>query len=321
MAKSSPKKGGHLGHRDLQRTELARKFIAGEQLSSATVRKIYQSAEGDPSFHKTYKRDREALEAEGLHLIEIRSGTAKGFKLDEETSLTSVPSSKDEDFTVLGIMMRPLVEDPSTPNPYALGSAIARMALSSCGGPAPAKAEQLNCKPDVLHACAEAMQSRKPLAIKYESLGDQAPDWRVLRPYGIFTLEGNVYVVGERTKQNEPDAMRTYNLSRAREVRVEVDSPTYQVPRDFTLSNWPLKPFEIGRGKDATIYARRGDVDKLKANAPKRGKVTTKQGGAALWQGPVSNNRAAASWCIENGFLPLEPEELVSEWQTLLKEA
>lgn len=320
MAKSSPKKGVLLGHRDRQRTGIAHKLIGGKKLDSNEMRRLFYDDVANSSFHRTYKRDREALEAEGLILTEIRSGTSKAFALADDVLVGGVTKSQDESFVALGTMMRPLVEDSMTPDQYALGSAIARIALSTCGGPAPAESTELNCDPDVLHACAAAMQLRKPVTISYKSLEDEAAGDRVLRPYGIFTLEGNVYVVGERSKDGAPDAVRTYNLSRADEVQIRQDAPTYQIPDGFDLSDWPLKPFEIGAGVPVTIYACRDEAASLKANAPKRGEVITKQGGAAEWHGLASDLRAAASWCIQYGFLPLEPEQFVSEWQSLLEE-
>lgn len=320
MAKSSPKKGVQLGHRDRQRTGLAHRLIGGSKLNSEEIRQLFYGDVTNSSFHRTYKRDREALEAEGLFLTETRSGTAKAFGLADDVLVEGVTKSQDESFVALGTMMRPLVEDSSTPDQYALGSAIARIALSTCGGPAPAESTELNCDPEVLRTCAAAMQMRKPVTISYKSLEDQAPDDRVLRPYGIFTLEGNVYVIGERSKDGQADAVRTYNLSRADEVQVQKDAPTYRIPDGFDLSDWPLKPFEIGRGVPVVIYACRDEAAELKANAPKRGEVITKQGGAAEWHGPASDLRAAASWCVQYGFLPLEPEQFVSEWQSLLEE-
>lgn len=320
MAKSSPKKGAQLGHRDRQRTGLAHKLIGGKRLDSEDIRQLFYDDVASSSFHRTYKRDREALEAEGLILTETRSGTAKAFGLAGDVLVEGVTKSQDESFVALGTMMRPLVEDSSTPDQYALGSAITRIALSTCGGPAPAESTKLNCDPEVLHTCATAMQQRKPVIISYKSLEDQAADDRILRPYGIFTLEGNVYVIGERSKDGEADAVRTYNLSRADRAQIRQDAPTYQIPEGFDLSDWPLKPFEIGGGVPVTVYACRDKASALKANAPKRGKVITKQGGAAEWHGIASDLRAAASWCVQYGFLPLEPEQFVSEWQSLLEE-
>ena len=322
MAKSSPTKGGHLGHRDLKRTCLALDLMAGKRMSGATVNQRYYAELAEGSFHKTFKRDRKELESEGLHLEVESQGTAKEYWLSREKSLADVPESSEDEFKAVATMLRPLAESPSTPNREALGFAIPRIALSTCAGAGASAGAACGCDPEILRAVAEGLKRRLPLRVLYKALADGEPAWRELRAYGLFTLMGQTYVVGSRSREGEGDAMRTYNLSRAEKVEIDEGAQTYQVPSDFNVSDWQLLPFEIGGDYvRATIYARHQQKDTLVAIAPKTGSLTVKQGGAAEWQGIVRNIPAAASWCVSEGFLPLSPPELVSAWQELLEEA
>ncbi len=322
MAKSSPTKGGHLGHRDLQRTCLALDLMAGKRVSGATIQQRYYAEVSESSFHKTFKRDLAELEAEGIYLEVERQGTAKEYWLDREASLAQVPEGTEGELKAVATMLRPLAESPSTPNRAALGFSIPRVALSTCAGAGASTPTSCGCDPEILRAVAEGLKRRLPVRILYKALADGRPAWRELRTYGLFTLMGQTYVVGSRSREGAEDAMRTYNLSRAEKVEIDEGSSTYQVPSDFNVSDWQLLPFEIGPDYAlATIYARHQQKDTLVSIAPKTGELTVKQGGAAEWRGTVRNIPAAASWCVSEGFLPLDPPELVSAWQELLEEA
>ena len=322
MANSSPTKGGHLGHRDLQRTCLALDLMAGKRVSGAAVREHYYAEVSASSLHKTFKRDLDELEAEGIHLEFERQGTAKEYWLDRESSLAQVPDGAESELKAVATMLRPLVESPSTPNRAALGFAIPRIALSTCADAGASTPASCGCDPEILRTVAEGLKKRLPMRILYKALADGKPTWRELRAYGLFTLMGQTYVVGLRSRAGADDAMRTYNLSRAEKVEINEAAGTYQVPADFNVSDWQLLPFEIGDDFAlATIYARHQQKDALVSLAPKSGELTVKQGGAGEWRGVVRNVQAAASWCVSEGFLPLDPPELVSAWQELLEEA
>ncbi len=333
--KKPSRKGVPLGHRDINRTRFAVDLINGpnKKFSSTELQERYFTDVKDSSFHKTFTRDTPKLEESGVYLTKSRQGTAREYSLDRERSLATRTTETDEILFELATLMRPLVSDPSTADAKELGFAIPRIALSTCSGPAASALPELEDNPEarnVLDKVNEARRQHRPLKLMYQPAGAGEPSERVVCPYGIFTYNGAIYLVGLRRKEGSESKIRTYRLSRASSPEVLKDADVYQIPSGFSAQDRIFKPFEVGEdNKDgrrhAVVYARRGEADRLKNEAPKAGKLTTIQGGAARWTDTdgtvVRNFKALASWCVGHGFIPLEPQEVVGEWHSLLTNA
>lgn len=333
-SKKPSRKGVPLGHRDIHRTRFAVDLInsPNKSFSSTEIQGRYFADVTESSFHKTFSRDRPKLEEVGVYLTSSRRGTACERSLDRERSLEE-RANKDEILFELATLMRPLVSDPSTADAKELGFAIPRIAHSTCSGPAAATLPELEDNAetrDVLDKVNEARKQHRPLKLMYQPAGAGEPSERVVCPYGVFPYNGAIYLVGLRRKEGSESEIRTYRLSRASAPEILKDADAYQVPSDFSVFDRIFKPFEVGCDNEggrchAVVYARRGEADKLKKEAPKAGKLTTIQGGAAQWEDTdgtiVHNFEALASWCVGHGFIPLEPQEVVDEWRSLLADA
>lgn len=323
-----PRKGGsmrrntkdrHLGHRDALRARLALDLVDGSALTAQQVRGRYYAGVSASSFHKTFKRDRDALAAEGIHLIEEPLGTAKIWKLDRKRSLARLSAIADEEARVAATLLRPLVDNGGTSDRSELGCAVARIGRTVDNALLP-KTER-SCSRQVLSAVAEGLKTRRPCELAYTAAGEQAPRTRTLLTYGIFELGGNVYAVGLRRREGTPDALRTLNLGRASQALVRSDQSRYDIPPDFDVNDYRLLPFELGDEEPtlAQIYISRSCAAAFKEQARKRGRQHSKQGGAIDWAIEVRNTQACASWCVEVGALPISPRPLVSAWEQLLK--
>lgn len=365
MARQSSKKGQTLGHRDITRARVAFRFLdSSTALNTDYIYDhFYKGSVTKTSLHKTLKRDRDELASEGIYLVEEQDGTAKKWRLDEQRTRSdkilskrpAIPSDDellargftksdidklkiieeyeknlDDAACIYATLMRALLDDPQTTNPRDLGFAIARLALGTgrgTGGVAPQKAPSEGGRH--LSYFTKARYERKPIKMMYRAKADDAPIERVLKVYGLFTFQDGIYVVGSRSKKDEADSIRTFNLERVEgEPIILEDEPTYEIPADFSVDKYRKLPFEIGPGDsegrsiNVTFYFQRGVKESLPDRIKKRDSFKTHQGGSAeLTLDGVRDIDRAARWAITIGAIPLDPPELVSKWEELLEEA
>lgn len=306
--------------RDQVQCRLAVDLLSGEHLSSETVRRRYYQDLSDASFHKTFKRDRAALESEGIWTTERSRGVSKSWELDSGRSLADTGSLSAEDAVVAATLLRTAADDPAVPSHGILGEAVARIGLGPCSDPAQASRPAPEPSP-ALPAILDGMRLRRPVALTYQSLSDDAGARRVMQVWGLFSIGNATYAVGPRTKAGAEDAMRTYNLSRATSAKVLADEPTYDVPDDFRVSDWRLLPFEIGDDMvDATFHIPRMVMGGFRRAARRRGTVVANEDGSATWKICVRDVPACARWAVAEGIYPLEPRPVVSAWEGLLGE-
>ena len=253
-------------------------LMGGEHISSEAIRQRYYQDLSTSSFHKTFQRDRAALEAEGIHLVERTHGLAKTWTLDAKWTLADMTSVSAEDARVVAALLRLAASDPSVPHHGTLGEAVARIGLSSCAGPMQESQGSREPSP-TLATILEGIGRRKPVSIAYQSLTDDEPVRRTMCVWGLFSIGDTTYAVGPRTKAGAELAMRTYNLSRATSAEVLGREPSYEIPEDFRVSDWRLLPFEIG-------------IDRVPATFPSRPSP-----GFSSWRGaeaPCRPTRMAA---------------------------
>lgn len=312
-------KGRHLGHRDALRARLALDLVDGAALTAQQVTGRYYANVSASSFHKTFKRDRDALEAEGIYLVEEPVGTAKIWRLDRRRTIADLSATTDNEARVTATLLRPLIDDPTTANPSALGCAIARMgrdiADAGVGKTDP------GCNQQTLATVAQALQERRPCELAYTARDEAEPVFRLMLVYGLFELGGCTYVVGLRKRNGKDDAIRTLNLARASAAVIRDELERYDIPADFDIADYRLLPFEIGPEEpaEATLYVSRSCAAAFREQARRRGTQRPKQGGSIEWRGTVRNTPACAAWCTEVGAIPLKPQTLVDAWEQLLE--
>jgi proteasome accessory factor B len=89
--------------------------------------------------------------------------------------------------------------------------------------------------PRVFELAASSVARRKELRFTYRSMEKDVVAERRVRPYGVFYLGTNGYLVGHDL---ERDALRNFRLSRMRDVAVNAgrpNSPDFEVPESFDL--------------------------------------------------------------------------------------
>lgn len=323
MGHPSPTKGTSLGHRDYTRCCLALDFMGGAQISSETLMQRYYQGLSSESFHKTFKRDRQELEKEGLFLVEHKDGTQKRWSLDKERSLASIGDFDSVERRTVAILLRAYSNSPELGNTNNLGACIARIGQDSCAGLQQLPATKLLCKKDILQKVTESLALKKPLEIDYKSLRDERAVKRTLQPWGIFSLGKHVYVVGLRTLGGKTDAVRTLNLERIAKAKILKDEASYEIPSGFEVEDYRLMPFEIGAEDEQTavFHVDKSSIDEVKNAVRQRGHLEVLPNGNARWTIAIYDTLAAAQWAVEVGVIPKAPEALVKAWRALNKEA
>lgn len=294
-------------------------LMGGEHISSEAIRQRYYQDLSTSSFHKTFQRDRAALEAEGIHMVERTHGLAKTWTLDAKWTLADMTSVSAEDARVVAALLRLAASDPSVPHHGTLGEAVARIGLSSCAGPMQESQGSREPSP-TLATILEGIGRRKPVSIAYQSLTDDEPVRRTMCVWGLFSIGDTTYAVGPRTKAGAELAMRTYNLSRATSAEVLGREPSYEIPEDFRVSDWRLLPFEIGIDHvPATFHVPQQALSGFLQLARRRGTMSADADGGSRWEIVARDVKGCARWAIAAGIYPLAPASLVEAWESLLE--
>lgn len=307
--------------RDILRLRLALDFMSGATLTAQDIIGRYYSGVSPSSFHKTFKRDRDALAAEGVYLIESTHGTSKAWRLDRQRSCAQPDRQVDRLAQICALMLTPLLEDPEQPSRHELAHALARLGrtLGAGGG---RSLQHGSCNEEVLSAVSKALANRQPCDIVYKSKADARPKTRHVLPYGVFMLGEDVYLVCLRSVKGKPDALRTLNLARATRATLAGAPGSYSIPADFSIGDHRLLPFEIGDEdpQEVRLFAPTTRAAHLRDEVGARGAVIESERGGVEWTGTSRNLRLTASWCVKAGAIPLAPQGLVYLWTTCLEE-
>lgn len=315
-----------LGYRDEARLRMAYEFMEGGVFGASEIAGRHYQNVAPSSFHKTFKRDREKLEEQGIYLKESANGTAKYWSLDKERSLAKLDASGDEDARCVAVLLEAMADQVADEEGARLGQAAARIGRMSVDGIVPER-QGRECDPDVFAAVTDAWRNRTRCQMLYQSLSDEVAKWRTMSVYGLFEISPQVYAVGLRELEGEEPAMRTYRLDRVKGVRTIGEKGTYSVPEGFDISDWRLLPFEIpvkGHEEEpyeATMLVPRASRETFREQARRRGWSHNRQGGTIEWHIEVKDTKGAASWAVEVGAIPIVPRRLVDAWKSLLEEA
>lgn len=327
MVKRSSDKKRKLDYRDIKRTRLALRFLGEESLGTAQLKSegFYRDLK-QASLHRTFTRDRDALGKEGIRFASWKEGQSTYFRIDQSSLAGRFSSELDEFSRVVATLARGLLTEPGTSSPRALGSAIVRSSLSTGAGTGIRAATDPTCDQKTLACFEEGLSTGRAVTVVYQAKADAEPEERVFKTYGIFTLAGYTFVVGDRFKEGDGYAIRTYNLDRVKRAFIKSDAESYAVPSTFSLDDHRYLPYEIGEDEatqTARFYIPRSRVE----SAPnvtrnlEKGTAEKMRGGSVIWSCTIRNTQAAAEWAIENGLIPTEPASLVSAWKSIIEGA
>lgn len=323
MGRSSTMKGKNLGHREFKRMRLICDFLTHAQMSSEELQRKYYGDLSPESFHKTFKRDRDSLAKEGIYLVEHKLGPAKTWSLDKQASLAAAATLSQTERRSCALLLQAAQTNPKTTMQNDLGAAIARIGQFSLTAQGQLSAAPTTCDKEILATLSEALQTRTPVLVSYQSLTDTKPLSRTLYCYGMFSLGDTVYLVALRKLEGKEDALRTLNVGRMTKAVPLNNEPNYEIPADFSIADYRLLPFELGDEAPQTLklHIESSELEHFKACARQRGTFVCAKDGSATWTCSMRNTGVAVSWTIASGAFPLEPREIVDEWIRLEKEA
>lgn len=286
--------------------------------SSDVARGFYADLSAD-SFRKAFARDRAVLAACGLSVVEV--GRAEGetaWGIDERRSYAEGVELSAGEAGALEIACQGLLDDPTFPLAEDLRLALAKVARAFSDVPA-LVASSGRHDGGALPAVARALVEGRGLGVTYtDALGSSSR--RRLAPYGVFGLRGALYLVADELDgADEPTgAPRTYRLDRFGEVRVLEGVPC-EVPRDFSVLDWRRLPFQLGPSQRPLTLAVPEDRAEAVREASLGQGSLSREGGRVLWRVDGCDLDAAASWAVSQGLEPIDPPELVSAWERVLR--
>lgn len=322
MKRTSSVKGKKLGHREFMRCYLALHLLDVSQIDSKSLQEKYYGDLSDESFYNTFRRDRKELEKEGIYLTETKQGSKKIWSIDESKTLADTKKITELERRSAAILLRAAQKGMQTFQQNNLGAAIARIGQMNAEGIEQLEALAPDCKPEILSLINEALHRHLPISAKYKSLKDTRAKERILKPYGVFSIDRDIYVVGLRAREGAEESIRTFNLKRINSAKLLTKEPAYAIPKDFSVEDYRYLPFEIGDEPTQTmkVFVEAAQLADFKPLIGKRDSFSETQDGL-IWQNYMRDTKAAVNWCIEADVIPIAPPSLVDAWTSCIKGA
>ena len=290
---------------------------ATRPLTTSEVKRDLYHDLGDDAFRKAFARDRERLATAGLVLRKgPRVDNEVSWETDEESSFARESLLTRQDALMLDLLLLPLASDPSFPYARDLRMALSKIDRSFDGSSTVSIPQSARQRDSHLTNAEECLARRQVVHMTYERADGTVTD-RDVAPYGIFSLNGNNYLVAARLEEDTLRSPHTYNLSRVHKMQI-VKRKTYEVPDDFDVRDFILLPFQIGPTTTTAEFVIPADV--LREVRPRvAGHGTwTRHGDDAHFVADCADIAVAASWAVSEGAIPISPHALVEAWRDLL---
>lgn len=285
--------------------------------SSAVQEEFYPGLSAD-SFRKAFSRDRAALLACGL-VIEERParGAESSWEANAELSFASGAELDPMEAAALDVACRPLLDEGEFPLADDLRLALAKITRAFAESVVAVPAHERAASRHLPLICS-CLISRHPVAVDYANARGETSQ-RTIAPLGLFALRGRPYLVA-RGIDDKSHEVRTYRVERILRAR-ELAGETYEVPEDFSVSDWRLLPFQMGAPvANACFHVPASREAEVRRAALGRGHFEAAAGGA-LWTVGVSSLEDAAAWAVSQKIRPVSPVALMDAWERVLRGA
>ena len=300
---------------------LAVKFFGTTRpLPSSSIRAdLYPDLDGD-SFNRQYLRDRELLATLGIMVCEAgASGTDTLWEVDEGSSYVTGEGLGAADARMLYVLCHDLIYDQAFPYRDELRMALAKISRVYRGTTVAHHDAMSAGEHRLLRALVSCMSARHAAAVTYvDAQGGTSA--RTMAILGSFGMRGRTYFVASRVERDGtlvPDSVRTYRLDRFQKVR-ELRHVRYQIPLDFSVSDYERLPFQMGDACDTARLFVGGGAGRDVARAMATHGTIAHVGTEAVWEVAYSDVRSVAAWAVGSGICPLGPPEVVEAWKEVL---
>ena len=300
---------------------LAVKFFGTSRpIASSTIWSDLYPDLDEGSFKRQFLRDRELLDSFGIAIREVEGSQPDTlWRVDERNSYVRGDGLCASDARMLYVLCHDMAFDQAFPYRDELRMALAKIARMYPGGPIVRDDQTTTPEHKLLAQLVSCMSNLHAADITYTD-AKGATSKRTIAIFGSFGLHDRTYFVASRIEGNGalvPDSMRTYRLDRFERVR-ELRNISYQIPLDFSVSDYERLPFQIGDSEGVARFLVEGAQSKQFARATAIHGTVREVDGAHVWDVPFSDAQLAASWAVGLRIVPLGPQNLVELWHATL---
>lgn len=302
---------------------LALEFMnATRPIPSPEVARTFYPDLSPDSFRRAFSRDRETLFSCGVSIEDVRSGGGESrWFINEQATFVQGTELGALDAAALEVACQPLLDDPAFPLESELRMALAKIANAfaepTSGVATSPEARHQSRQLSTLLSCTLRSHGAK---ISYtDAQGREST--RLVAPFSFFELWGRLYLVAGRLDENGDlveGGTRTYRVERVAAAE-EAKSTSFQVPDDFCVQDWRKLPFQMGPAKVTGVFQvpedREADVRPASLGQGRFGE----RDGVLVWEVPIADVSAAASWAVAQGIQPMAPTELVDAWKSVFE--
>ena len=286
--------------------------------TSAIMRDFYDGL-SNSNAEKTFQRDRLMLAMTGIHVESVSDAYGEPAWRLSDRSLAQVSELSPSDASVLRLVCRRFIGDPSFPYPDELQMALAKIDRSFDAVIPVAPISALEPSSELVNLRA-AWEMRRGIDVEYVDAKGIRTERRIA-PYGFFPLAGHLYVVCDGLDEDggPQNRIRTFRTDRFAAVS-KPTGPSYRIPEDFFIDDYRLLPFQIGETElDISFHVPDGALEQVKRISLGKGDWVRADDGA-VWTVPCSDLGAAVRWAILNGLEPCAPQGFMDAWRTSLEE-
>jgi len=297
-------------------------ILAAEELG-------YGSANRESALRK-FRRDREKLAEQGVIVREIHPAgspqtEASLWSIDREATHADLGLIRQEDAETLLDIVDAHLRRSDIPYRGVLERIRVKALEALRADPSlipadsPASSEEEECDP-VLETIWASFALRRRLPFTYRDAAGRESE-RSVAIYGIFTLEGRCYFVGEEGHKG----VRTFRADRV--MRAGRPRGSYVVPADFDIDDHLFLPFDFAPGEGTeVVFSIDGAADEQEIKAVTRGRgVIEGEHGRLRWRITARDLGAACAWALAHRtsitMLPHDPPELIDAWNDLVRKA
>lgn len=303
---------------------LAVKFFGTSRpVASSTIWSDLYPDLDEGSFKRQFLRDRELLESFGISIREADGSDPDTlWRVDEHNSYVGGDALDASDARMLYVLCHDMAFDQAFPYRDELRMALAKISRMYRGGTTTQSDQTSPTEHKLLAALVACMSNRHGADVTYTD-AKGFTSRRTIALLGSFGLHGHTYFVASRIDSAGsmvPDSVRTYRLDRFDRVR-ELHNLSYQIPLDFSVSDYERLPFQIGDAiGTARFLVAEAESKQLSRAIAIHGSLRTEDD-TQVWEVPFSDTQLAASWAIGSSVVPIGPESLVDAWHATLDHA
>ncbi|MBQ6394859.1 MAG: WYL domain-containing protein [Atopobiaceae bacterium] len=306
--------------RAIRITALATAFAnASAPLATARIMHDFYADLSDSNAEKTFQRDRLMLAMTGIHVESVTNAYGEPAWRLSDRSLAQVSALSPSDASVLRLICRRFLGDPSFPYPGELQMALAKIDRSFDAVIPVTPVSVLEPSEELVNLRA-AWEAKRAVDVEYVDAKGARSERRIA-PYGFFSLSGHLYVVcdGLDEEGRAQNRIRTFRTDRFAKVSKPLDVG-YVIPEDFFVDDYRLLPFQIGETQlDISFSVPDEQLDRTRRITLGKGDWSRAESGS-VWTVPCSDVDAAVRWAVLNGLVPNAPQSFVDAWRGSLEE-